>query len=169
MSKVLVVYATKTGCTTGIAEKIGETLAARGATVDVLPADKAGDIAGYDAVVVGSGIRMGQWHESARTWVVSNAEALKKVPVAFFTCNLTLAQFPEKTDEVRAYTDPLIEATGLTPVDLGLFAGWNEPKQFPLIERLVLKAMKAPQGDFRDFSAVGEWANGVAPKLELGA
>lgn len=167
MNKVLVVYATKSGCTTDIAKKIGDTLAERGASVDVVPAEKAGDVAGYDAVVVGSGVRMGQWHESARTWVTSNSAALKGLPVAFYTCNLTLAQEPEKVDEVRAFTDPLIEASGVTPVDIGLFAGWNEPKKFSLVERVVMKAMKAPQGDFRDFSAVGEWAQGVAPKLGL--
>lgn len=165
MNKVLVVYATKSGCTTDIAKKIGDSLADKGASVDVLPAEKAGDVAGYNAVVVGSGIRMGQWHESARTWVAANADALKKVPVAFYTCNLTLAQDASKADEVRAYTDPLIEATGVEPVDIGLFAGWFEPKKFSLVERLVLKAMKAPQGDFRDFAAVGAWSAGVAPKL----
>ncbi len=167
MSKVLVVYATKSGCTTDIAKKIGDTLAEIGASVDVVPAEKAGGVAGYDAVVVGSGVRMGQWHSSARSWVTANADALKGLPVAFFTCNLTLAQEPEKVDEVRAYTDTLIEASGVTPVDIGLFAGWFEPKKFSLVERTVLKAMKSPQGDFRDFSAVGEWAQSAAPKLGL--
>ncbi len=103
MNKVLVVYATKSGCTTDIAKKIGDTLAENGASVDVVPAEKAGGVAGYDAVVVGSGVRMGQWHSSARSWVTANADALKGLPVAFFTCNLTLAQEPEKVDEVRAY------------------------------------------------------------------
>ena len=110
---------------------------------------------------------MGQWHEPARSWVTANADALKGLPVAFFTCNLTLASEPEKVDEVRAFTDSLIEASGVTPVDVGLFAGWFEPKKFSLVERVVLKAMKAPQGDFRDFSAVGDWTQGVAPKLGL--
>ena len=62
MNKVLVVYATKSGCTTDIAKKIGDTLAENGASVDVVPAEKAGGVDGYDAVVVGSGVRVGQWH-----------------------------------------------------------------------------------------------------------
>ena len=167
MNKVLVVYATKSGCTIDVAKQIGDTLAARGGSVDVVPAEKAGGVAGYDAVVVGSGVRMGQWHESARTWVTANADALKAVPVAFYTCNLTLAQEPGKTDEVRAFTDPLIEATGVKPIDIGLFAGWNEPKKFSLVERVIMKAMKAPQGDFRDFAAIESWTQNVAPKLGL--
>ncbi|MFU8891367.1 MAG: hypothetical protein ACNA76_06890, partial [Anaerosomatales bacterium] len=35
MNKVLVVYGTKSGCTSGVAERIGSALATSGATVDV--------------------------------------------------------------------------------------------------------------------------------------
>jgi len=169
MSKVLVVYGTKSGCTTGVAEEIGKTLAAEGASVDVVPAERAGDPSGYDAVVVGSGIRAGQWHEVVRTWVAGNAESLKTRPVAFYTCGLMINEGSEKIAEVTAYTDPLIEQTGVKPVDLGLFAGWNEPKKFSFAERMIMKVMKTPQGDFRDFAAIDEWTRGAASKLGLAA
>lgn len=169
MSKILVVYGTKTGCTGGIAEKIAETLAASGATVDVRPAGDKPDPSGYDAVVVGSGIRAGSWHTSVKEWVAANAETLKSRPTAFFTACLTMASNPEKADEVRAYTDPLIAETGIEPVDLGLFAGMNVPKAFSLPERLIMKMMKAPEGDFRDYEAVAAWAKVAAPKLGLAA
>lgn len=167
MDRVLVVYGTKSGSAVGIAERIGETLAADGASVEVVPVETAGDPAGYDAVVVGSGVRVGQWHEPARAWVTEHAEALKARPTAFYTVGLMITQGPEKEEEVRGYTDPLIEATGVEPVDLGLFAGWNEPRRFNLIERTVMKAMKAPQGDFRDMDAIAAWARAAAPKLGL--
>ena len=163
--KTLVVYGTKSGCTTGIAERIGATLAERGMTVDVRPVEKAGDPSGYDAVVVGSGVRVGSWHAPVKEWVTANADTLKGLPVAFYTCCLTLATDSEKVDEVRAYTDALVAESGVTPVDVGLFAGWNEPKSFSLIERTVMKVMKAPQGDFRDFDAVAAWAKDMAPRL----
>jgi len=165
MSTVLVVYGTKTGCTQGIAEKIGETLVAAGAQADVKPAGEKPDPTRYDAVVVGSGVRAGNWHGFVKEWVASNTEALKAKPVAFFTACLTMADGPEKADEVRAYTDALIEQTGIEPVEIGLFAGMNEPKRFSLPERLIMKAMKAPQGDFRDFEAVAAWTRDVAPRL----
>lgn len=169
MKSVLVVYGTKSGCTSGVAEKIAQSLAATGAQVDLRPVADKPDVAGYDAVVVGSGVRMGQWHEPVREWVTAQAPHLKTRPVAFYTVCLTLAQYPEKTDEVRAYTDALIEATGVNPADIGLFPGWNEPKKFSFLERTILKAMKAPVGDFRDLDAVGEWAIGTAPALGLTA
>jgi len=167
MSKVLVVYGTGTGCTAGVAERIGKTLADKGATVEVVSAKDAPGASGYDAVLVGSGIRMGSWHAPVKEWVTRNAADLKGVPVAFYTACLTLANEPDKTDEVRAYTDPLVAESGVEPVDVGVFAGWNEPKQFSFIDRTVMKMMKAPEGDFRDWDKIEAWAAGVAPKLGL--
>lgn len=167
MSKVLVVYGTGTGCTAGVAERIGETLAGRGATVDVLAAKEAPGPEGYDAVLVGSGIRAGSWHAPVKEWVADHAAALGETKVAFFTACLTLANEPGKIDEVRAYTDQLIAESGVKPVDIGLFAGWNEPKKFSFVERTILKLMKAPQGDFRDWAKIEAWAAETAPKLGL--
>lgn len=164
--KALVVYGTGTGCTAGIAEQIGRTLSEKGASVEVVSVEAAGGPAAYDTVVVGSGVRAGSWHAPVKTWVEANADALKSKPTAFFTCGLTLAQFPEKVDEVRAYTDPLIEATGVRPVDVGTFAGWNVPKEFSFVERTILRMMKAPQGDFRDMKLVAAWTVSVALKLQ---
>ena len=53
---VLVCYATGTGCTEGVAECIGTTIARTGVRVDVRPFDASLDPAGYDAVVAGSGL-----------------------------------------------------------------------------------------------------------------
>ncbi|MDP2234477.1 MAG: flavodoxin domain-containing protein [Actinomycetota bacterium] len=167
MSKVLVVYGTKTGCTAGIAEQIGKTLAENGVEVDVTPASDKPDPSAYDAIVVGSGVRASNWHGAVKEWVKTNASTLKSKPTAFFTTCLTMGAQPEKADEVRAYTDPLIAESGVTPVEIGLFAGMNELAKFSLPERLIMKAMKAPQGDFRDLEAVAAWTRGVVGKLGL--
>lgn len=165
MSNVLVVYGTKTGCTKGVAEKIGETLTALGHSVQVSAAEKAPGADGFDAVIVGSGVRAGNWHGAVKQWVSANADALKARPTALYTACLTMASTPEKADEVRAYTDTLLAETGIEPVDYGLFAGMNVPSAFSLPERLIMKAMKAPQGDFRDMDAVAAWATGLSPRL----
>jgi menaquinone-dependent protoporphyrinogen oxidase len=165
MNSVLVVYGTKTGCTKGIAEHIGATLAEEGFSVEVRPAEDRPDPTGHDAVVVGSGVRVGNWHTAVKQWVADNAGALKSRPTAFFTACLTMASEPEKADEVRAYTDALLAETGVQLLDVGLFAGMNEPKRFSLPERLVLKALKAPQGDFRDFEVVAGWTREIAGRL----
>lgn len=167
MSRVLVVYGTGTGCTAGIAERIGKVLAERGVAVEIFPAKEAPAPEGFDAVLVGSGVRAGSWHQPAKEWTTRNAGALGGIPVAFFTACLTLAQDVTKSDEVLAYTDPLIAETGVQPLSVGLFAGWNEPKRFSFIERTIMKMMKAPEGDFRDWAKVEAWTDEVAPKLGL--
>ncbi len=165
MSRILVVYATKSGCTTGVAERIGAVLVEKGATVEVVSAEEAADPVGYDGVVVGSGIRVGQWHAAAKEWVGANAEALKARPTAFYTVCMTLAADSEKIEEVSAYTDPIIAEFGVAPVDVGLFAGCFEPKRFGFLERTILKAMKTPQGDYRDWDAIEAWAVQVSNRL----
>ena len=167
MSKVLVVYGTKTGCTAGIAETIGETLRAGGVETDVARAEDKPDPAGYDAVIVGSGVRAGLWHAPVKQWLMGHAAELKGRPLALFTACLTMHSNPEKADEVRAYTDLLLKETGLEPVDIGLFPGMNVLKSLSLPERLIMKAMKAPEGDFRDMAAVCAWTRAVARTLGL--
>ena len=167
MKKVLVVYGTKSGCSAGVAERIGKTLATKGVEVDVVPAEKAGSPAEYAAAVVGSGVRMGQWHEPARTWVAANANALKSKPLAFYTVGMTLVSEPDATDKVRAFTDPLIAETGVSPVDIGVFKGWNTGEGFSFIERTILGAMKTPKGDFRDWAAIDAWTHKVEPQLQI--
>lgn len=169
MSTALVVYGTKSGCTAGIAEAIADGLRGVGVTVDVKPADEKPDPSAYDAVVVGSGIRASMWHAPVKQWLVGHASDLKVRPLALFTACLTMHTNPEKADEVRGYTDLLLKETGLEPVDIGLFPGMNVPKTFSLPERLVMKAMKAPEGDFRDPEAAAAWGAAVAAKLGLTA
>ncbi len=162
--RALVVYGSRSGCTAGIAEKIGETLSARGLVVRVASVEDANGAGDYDVVVVGSGVRAGQWHSAARSWVLKNADALRQRPVALFTCGLMMTD-ASKADEVRAFTDPVIAESGIEPVDIGLFSGWNEPKKFSMIERGVLKVMKAPVGDFRDWNVIAAWADALPGKL----
>jgi menaquinone-dependent protoporphyrinogen oxidase len=166
MSRVLVAYGTGTGCTAGVAERIGETLTRAGMQVDVEPFDSNPEPAAYDAVVAGSGVRAGSWHPRAKKWVARHAAALKRKPLAFFTVGIALAHGPEKAEEMRQYTEPLLAGTGLEPVDLGLFAGWYEPEKFSFLERKIMQLAKAPEGDHRDWAAIEAWAARVAPQLD---
>jgi menaquinone-dependent protoporphyrinogen oxidase len=167
MSKVLVVFGTKTGATQDIAEWIGAEVSETGHEVTVASAPDAPPPDGFEAVIVGSGVRAGNWHSPVTDWVVEHADRLRELPVAFFTVGMTMATQPERADEVRAWTDALIEKSGVEPIDIGLFAGMNEPKRFSLPERLILKAMKVPEGDFRDEAAVRKWARKTAGKVGL--
>ena len=60
MNKILVTYATRAGSTFEVAVLVAEVLRAAGATVDVKYVTAVHELEGYDAVVVGSSIRMGR-------------------------------------------------------------------------------------------------------------
>ncbi|MBI5445033.1 MAG: hypothetical protein HY900_27960 [Deltaproteobacteria bacterium] len=155
--RVLVVYGTKTGCTRGVAERIATSLAKSGVAVDLAAAESAVVRPDQRGVVVGSGVRVGKWHEPVRSWVADHAVLLRVMPVSFYTVGLRIRN-PANADEVRGYTDELIRETGVRPISLGLFAGWNFPERFSFIERMLLKALKVPTGDFRDWKAIEAWA-----------
>jgi len=52
------------------------------------------------------------------------------------------------------------------PVEVGLFAGAMDYSKLPFILRLLMKAMKSPQGDFRDWEAITSWATDIAAVLK---
>ncbi len=177
MTSILVVYGTRSGCTTTIAHRVGDAL--RGLEegspgpadggpldVDVYDADTAPSPGRYDAVVVGSGVRLAQWHPSALEWVRLHAEVLRETPVAFFSVGLMVAKDPSLADTVRRYTEPLVDETGVVPVDVGVFAGWYDPTKLTLSERIRARMKHLPQGDHRDLAAVDRWSVAVAPLLK---
>src|SRR2546423_6800108 len=61
MNKILVTFATRAGSTYEVAARVAEVLRAGGATVEVKPVTAVHEVKDYDAVVVGSAIRMGHW------------------------------------------------------------------------------------------------------------
>ena len=56
--------------------------------MEVKPVKERPSLAGYDAVVMGSAIRMGGWLPEAVDFVKANQAALQVLPVALFTVHL---------------------------------------------------------------------------------
>src|SRR2546421_11220930 len=84
MNKILVTFATRAGSTYQVAARVAEVLRAGGATVEVKPVAAVHEMKDYDAVVIGSAIRMGQWLPEAVGVVKTNRETLSRIPTAYF-------------------------------------------------------------------------------------
>jgi len=162
--RVLVAYASKAGSTGGVAEAIGKRLNGNGTAVDVkLVSDKL-DLSQYQAVVVGSAIRMGQWLPDAKKFVEKHQAALGQMPTAYFTVCMTLEDDTEEhRREVAAYTDPIRQI--MEPDSEAFFAGGYDPKKVSFLERLIMKGLKVPEGDFRQWDQINGWADSLRPLM----
>ncbi|WP_436498342.1 flavodoxin domain-containing protein [Actinokineospora sp. HUAS TT18] len=158
--RVLVTAAGKHGSTMEIAEAIGEGIrqSMSGAVVDVRPAASVGEVTGYDAVVVGSAVYFGRWRPEAVRLVEADADALRERPVWLFSSGPAGDAAPPE-----AVPTDLIDRCGA--VEHRTFGGRIDRARLGWAERLAIKAVKAPEGDFRDWTEISAWAADIARHL----
>ena len=154
--------ASKHGATAEIGNSIAAVLAAAGnETVLVAPGEVDG-IDDYDAVVLGSAVYAGRWMADARDLVTSFASRLRERPVWLFSSG-PLGD-PPKPDEEPVDVEPITEATGAR--EHVVFSGRLEKKLLGFGERAIVAAFHAPEGDFRDWDLIEEWATGINRSLQ---
>jgi menaquinone-dependent protoporphyrinogen oxidase len=166
---VLVAYASKYGATAEIARRIGDTLAQEGLQVKVMPVDKAPDLAQYGAVILGSAVYAGQWRKEAADFLQANEALLNEMPVWLFSSGPTGEGDPVEAMKGWRFPEtlqPVADRVG--PREIAFFMGELDMDKLNLAEKLIIKAMKAPTGDFRDWESISAWAKGIAGELRGG-
>jgi menaquinone-dependent protoporphyrinogen oxidase len=164
---ILIAFATKYGATAEIAEKIGQVLREAGLRADVLPADRVGDLTAYRAVVLGSAVYLGRWRKEATTFLKANEKTLAERPVWLFSSGPTGEGDPAQL--MKGWRFPQAQqpiADRIRPRDIAVFHGGLDPKKLNPIEKWMIKNVKAPLGDFRDWDAITSWATGIADVLK---
>lgn len=160
--KVLVSAASKHGATVEIAQAIGDELARFGHQAKVAPPEDVEGLSGIGAAIIGSGVYAGHWLPTARQLVEKNAAELAEIPVWLFSSGPV--GDPPKPEE-----DP-VDVVGLVSmvkaVDHRVFSGRIEPDKLGFAERAIVKTLRAPVGDFRDWDAITAWAGEIARSLE---
>jgi menaquinone-dependent protoporphyrinogen oxidase len=165
--QVLVAYATKHGGTQEIAERIGEVLRQAGLHADVLPAGRVDDLASYQAVVLGSGVYIGRWRKEAARFLKANEQLLAERLVWLFSSGPTGEGDPvELTDGWRLPGGLQPIADRIQPRDIVVFHGVLDEHKLGAVEKWMIKNVKAPSGDFRDWDAIIAWAMGIAAALK---
>jgi menaquinone-dependent protoporphyrinogen oxidase len=162
--KVLVSVASRHGASFEIAEEISATLAAGGFQTAVLPPDAVTSLEGYDAVILGSSVYVGHWMDSAVNLVERFSTEIAAVPVWLFSSG-PLGHEPKPDDE-PVDVAPLVAATGAR--EHRVFAGQVDRSRLGLGEKVLLTAVRAPEGDFRPWEEIRAWAREIASALKAG-
>jgi menaquinone-dependent protoporphyrinogen oxidase len=165
--KVLVVYASKYGATQEIARRIAGSLEKEGLTVDLLSADEVKDLTPYGAVVLGSAVYAGQWRKEAAEFLQGNERLLKDLPVWLFSSGPTGEGDPVELMKGWRFPEALqAVADRISPRDIAFFMGDIDMKKLNLPERMIVKAIKAPTGDYRDWESIESWVGSIADQLK---
>src|SRR5690606_33116049 len=90
MDRVLVAYATRFGSTEEVAQRIGTVLSSESIQTDVRAVEEITSLRDYDAIVIGSAIRVGRWVPEAVDFLREYEAELRDLPVAYFTVCMTL-------------------------------------------------------------------------------
>jgi menaquinone-dependent protoporphyrinogen oxidase len=161
--RVLVTAASRHGATADIATMIGQALTDAGLDAEVRPLASLDGVAGYSAVVLGSGVYIGRWLPEATTFVERHAIELAARPVWLFSSGPT--GDPEPTTE----HDPVAIAELAASIHARghrVFRGRLEQRRLGVMERFMVRAVHAPMGDFRDPSEIAAWARDIAAELD---
>ena len=157
----LIAVSSKHGSTREIAESIGATIRDAGIEVEVADAQDVGVVDHYDAVIVGSALHMGRWMGPARDLVNRSAEALRTRPVWLFSSGPMGRDIADPADAAEGMK--LLALVGAR--DHRVFAGKADKATLGFTERAVLRMVKDPYGDHRDWAAIREWATSIAEAL----
>lgn len=162
MSRVLVAAASRHGSTREIAEAVGRVLTDAGHDVDVRSPAQVSSVRGYDACVLGSAVYAGHWLPEARDLVGRDADELVAVPVWLFSSGPV-------GEPLKPHDDDAVDVGHLQHLtaarDHRLFAGRVERERLSFPERALVRALRVECGDFRDWTAVEQWAGSIADAL----
>jgi menaquinone-dependent protoporphyrinogen oxidase len=166
-ASILVAYGSKYGATAEIAQRIGLVLREAGLTVNIERADLVQSLDNHAAVVLGSAVYAGQWMKEAAHFLGLHAPALATRPVWLFSSGPTGAGNPVEQMHGWSFPEslrPLADRIG--PREIAFFHGRIDPHQLNFGERLLIAALRAEVGDFRNWAAIDAWAEAIAQALQ---
>jgi menaquinone-dependent protoporphyrinogen oxidase len=164
---VLVSAASGHGSTTEIARVIGHALIDHGIAVEIIPPAAVDSLEDYDAVILGSAVYAGQWLASARKFAIRFRDPLAARPVWLFSSGPVggrsgkLAQSMEQDPADVTRIRQAISVRGHR-----MFAGELNPQALGVAQRASFLVLRGARGDFRDWAAITQWADGIAADLD---
>lgn len=160
--KVLVAVASKHGSTYEIAEAIADEIQEAGITTELHEINQNPYLPGYDAAVIGSAVYMGRWLSEATKFLEKNQEQILKMPVWLFSSGPLGDDLMEDEGEPYNLNELLVSTNAR---DHKIFVGKLDKNDLGLGEKLIIRLVKAPTGDFRDWQDISDWAEEIVAAL----
>jgi menaquinone-dependent protoporphyrinogen oxidase len=162
---VLVAAASKHGSTDEIAGAVGQHLADAGLKVTLAAPADVTDLAGYDAVVLGSAVYAGHWTDPATNLVERLSDQLRFRPVGLFSSG-PIGDPPMPKDDAVEVAE-LVAATQAR--DHKVLAGQIDKSRLGFAEKAIVRALRVTVGDYRDSDDIAKWSAQIATTLSAAA
>jgi menaquinone-dependent protoporphyrinogen oxidase len=160
--RTYVITANKHGSTAEIGAAITTRLRERGHDAIAVDAIDVGRLDADSAIVLGSPIYMGKWLPPARKLLDQLADEPRGRPVFVFT----VGPVGDPPRPVDARPEPAVEQfAGGRALSSRIFSGRLDSTRLGRLERLAVHAVKAPDGDYRDWDEINAWADEIAERL----
>jgi len=165
--KLLLVSFGWSGTSDSVAAEIARSLTEAGYTIDIHHPRGAPTPDAYQGLIVGTAIHMGQVHPDVKGFLRKHQSVISKMPTAYFVVCLTMKDATEENRRtVNGYLNALQkEMPSIHPSSVGLFAGSLVFAKLSLPLRLMLKAAKMEEGDYRDWDEIRRWSAELPEKL----
>jgi menaquinone-dependent protoporphyrinogen oxidase len=158
--RVLVAYGSKAGGTAGIAKAVGNLLAQAGYAVEVCDARSAGELGGFDGVVVGSSLYTGRWHADSLKLIKRLSAAGYRGPVWVFHSG----PLGEDADQPQPLPKRVSAVLGDLDVrSTATFGGRLDEHPKGMLARAMARNVA---GDYRDWADIARWTDQIATGLE---
>lgn len=162
--RVLVAAASRHGATAELAAAMADGVRrGLGGAAEVVvhrPRDVE-DVTEYDAVVLGSAVYFGHWLPEAHDLLLRCAITLWERPVWLFSSGPV--GVPERPSEALLDVDEELRLARAR--EHRIFPGRLERSRLDLAERAMVTALRAPEGDFRDWTGVADWGAAIGNAL----
>jgi len=129
------------------------------ASRSVLPPPAVTSVASYDAVILGSGVYVGHWMDAAGTSSSARRRLVRRPVWLFSSGRSATPRACENAVDIEAIM------TDMAPADTASSPARRQVPTRPG-EKVILKAVRASEGDYRPWDEIRAWAGEIATALK---
>lgn len=186
MSKVLILYGTRYGCTKEIAQEIEKFIQEKGFSTEIYDlkensSKNVPSLKDFDGILIGTSIKMTLWTKSVKKYVKKNITELKQRQdkLGFFICCGTANKKEEIGSAIEKFITPRLEKLGFNPALIDAFGGVYDFSDNSLMggmyKKIMAKSLQEDEGwetvenkayDFRDWDQIKDFTNKFLDLIE---